>query len=85
MKSLTRSKTGHVESKTRSLGQILEKPCVCCRDQIFGLKNVFSLVLRICLNLEGSESNTTKPYGLANQKLCYIKITDYGDEDKECI
>ena len=28
---------GHVGSKTRSLGQILEKPCVCTRDQIFGL------------------------------------------------
>ena len=23
--------------KTRSLSQILEKPCVCSRDQIFGL------------------------------------------------
>ena len=23
---------GHVESKSRSLGQILEKPCVCFRD-----------------------------------------------------
>ena len=28
---------GHVRSKTRSPGQILEKPCVCSRDQIFGL------------------------------------------------
>ena len=28
---------GHVGSKTRSLGQILEKPCVCSRDLIFGL------------------------------------------------
>ena len=27
----------HVGSKTRSLGQILEKPCVCSRDKIFGL------------------------------------------------
>ena len=25
----------HVGSKTRSLGQILEKPCVCSRYQIF--------------------------------------------------
>ena len=31
------SKMGHVGSKTRSLGQISEKPCVCSRDQIFGL------------------------------------------------
>ena len=28
---------GHVGSKTRSLGQILEKPCVCSGDKIFGL------------------------------------------------
>ena len=28
---------GHVGSKTRSLGQILEKLCVHCRDQIFSL------------------------------------------------
>ena len=26
---------GHVGSKTRSLGQILEKPCVCSRCHIF--------------------------------------------------
>ena len=34
MKSLTSSKMGHVGSKTRSLGQILEKPCVHCRGHI---------------------------------------------------
>ena len=28
---------GHVGSKTWSLGQILEKPCVCTRDKIFSL------------------------------------------------
>ena len=28
-------KLGHVGSKTRSLGQILEKACVCCRGHIF--------------------------------------------------
>ena len=28
---------GHVGSKTRSLGQILENPCVFSRNQIFGL------------------------------------------------
>ena len=26
---------GHVRSKTRSLGQILEKPCECSRGHIF--------------------------------------------------
>ena len=30
-------KIGHVESKSRSLGQILEKPCVRCRGHIFSL------------------------------------------------
>ena len=28
-------KIGHVGSKSRSLGQILEKPCVHCRGHIF--------------------------------------------------
>ena len=37
MKSRTYLKMGHVRSKTRSLGQILEKPCVCSRDHIFSL------------------------------------------------
>ena len=26
---------GHVRSKTRSPGQILGKPCLCCKDHIF--------------------------------------------------
>ena len=34
MKSRTSSKMGHVGSKTRSLGQILEKPCVRSRGHI---------------------------------------------------
>ena len=34
MKSRTSSKIGHVGSKTRSLGQILEKPCVRSRGHI---------------------------------------------------
>ena len=35
MKSRTNMKMDHVT--TRSLGQILEKDCVCSRDHIFGL------------------------------------------------
>ena len=31
------SKLRHVGSKTKSLGQILEKPCVPARDHIFSL------------------------------------------------
>ena len=30
------SKLGHVGSKTKSQGPILEKPCVCSRDHILG-------------------------------------------------
>ena len=35
MKSQTSLKMGHVRLKTRSLGQILEKPCVRSRGHIF--------------------------------------------------
>ena len=35
MKFRTSSKIGHVGSKTRSLGQILEKPCVYSRGHAF--------------------------------------------------
>ena len=37
MKSQTTLKMGHVESKTRSLDQMLVKPCVCCRGHILCL------------------------------------------------
>ena len=40
---------GHVESKTRSLGKISEKPCVCSRDQIFGLI-LMKLGQNVCLD-----------------------------------
>ena len=36
MKSRTSMKWGYVGSKTRSHGQILEKPCVRSRGHIFG-------------------------------------------------
>ena len=39
---------GHVGSKTRSLGQILEKPCVCSRDQkpcVCSRDQIFGLIL----------------------------------------
>ena len=35
MKSRAKLKMGHVGSKTRSLGQLLENPCVCFRGHIF--------------------------------------------------
>ena len=34
------SEMGHVGSKTRSLGQMLEKPCVCSRGHTFSLKTL---------------------------------------------
>ena len=35
MISWTCLKMGHIESKTRSVGQIVDKPCVCHRGHIF--------------------------------------------------
>ena len=40
---------GHVGSKTRSLGQILEKPCVCSRGHIFSLI-IMKLGQNVCLD-----------------------------------
>ena len=37
MKSRMNTKLGHVGCKTRSLGHIFEKSCVCFREQIFGV------------------------------------------------
>ena len=42
-------KMGHVRSKTRSLGQILEKPCVCSRGHIFSLI-IMKLGQSVCLD-----------------------------------
>ena len=40
---------GHVESKTRSLGQILEKPCVRSRCHIFSTI-IMKLGQNVCLD-----------------------------------
>ena len=40
---------GHVESKTRSLGQILEKPCVPARGHIFS-PIILKLGENVCLD-----------------------------------
>ena len=34
---------GHVRLKARSLGQIIEKPCVCCRSHIFS-----PMIMKLC-------------------------------------
>ena len=50
MKSWTRSKMGHVGSETRSLGQILEKPCVCSRGHVFS-PIIMKLGQNVCLDV----------------------------------
>ena len=47
--SWTSLKMGHVGSKTRSLGQILEKPCVTSRGHIFS-PIIMKLYQNVCLN-----------------------------------
>ena len=42
-------KLGHVESKTRSVGQILEKPCVRSRGHIFS-PILMKLSQNVCLD-----------------------------------
>ena len=49
IKSRTSSKLGHVGSKTRSLVQILEKPCVCSRGHIFS-PILMKLGQNVCLD-----------------------------------
>ena len=48
-KILDKFKMGHVGSKTRSLGQILEKPCVCSRGHILSLI-IMKLGQTVCLD-----------------------------------
>ena len=47
MKSHSNLKMGHVKSKTRSLGLILENPCVRCKGHIFSLI-IMKLSQNIC-------------------------------------
>ena len=49
IKSRKSLKLGHVGSKTRSLGQILEKPCVCSRCHIFS-QILVKFGLNVCLD-----------------------------------
>ena len=49
MKSRTYVILGHVESETRSLGQIVEKPCVHSRGHIFS-PILMKCGQNICLN-----------------------------------
>ena len=49
IKSRTSLKMGHVESRTRSLGKILEKPCVRSRDFIL-VQIPIKLGQNVCLD-----------------------------------
>ena len=49
IKSRTSFNLGHMGSKTRSLGQILEKPCVCSRCHIFS-QILVKLGPNVCLD-----------------------------------
>ena len=44
----------HLRSKTRSLGQILEKPCVRCRGHIFS-PIIMNLGQNVCQNKVSDE------------------------------
>ena len=50
MKSWMSLKMSHVRSKTMSLGQILEKPCVRSRDHIFSLI-IMKIGQNVCLDV----------------------------------
>ena len=65
IKSQMSSKLGHVESKTRSLGQILEKPCVHSRGHIFSLI-LMNLGQNVCLD-EISDKFEIGSCGVKNQ------------------
>ena len=69
--SRSSSKLGHVGSKTRSLGQILEKPCVHSRGHSFDHK-----FMKLCQNVSRSSSklghvgSKTKSLGQILEKPC---------------
>ena len=71
-------KIGHVVSKTRSLGQILEKPCVRPRDHIF-CPILMKLAQNVCLDEISNEFkiwsfwSKTRPLGQIVETLCTLQ------------
>ena len=59
------SKMGHVRSKTKSLGQMLEKTYVCSRGHIFSLI-IMKLGQNVCLD---EISDEFKKWVMSGQKL----------------
>ena len=69
------SKLGHVGSKTRSLGQILERPCVHSRGQSFDSKFInFIRMLMIIISKSNSKmghvGSKTRSLGQILEKPC---------------
>ena len=81
MKSCTIMYFGHVGSKARSLGQILEKPCARSRGFVFSLI-LMKLGKNVCLDeisgkLEiGSCGSNTRSLGQILEKL-YVRSRDH--------
>ena len=59
---------GHVRSKTRSLGQILEKPCESSGDHIFN-PIIMKLRQNICLDVISSMLESEQKIRLPGQTL----------------
>ena len=72
---LDKFENGSCLVKTRSLGQTLEKPCVCCRDQIFGLilmKRVFALMKPCTVLKMGQIGSKTRSLGQIIEDLMLV-------------
>ena len=70
MKSRKSLKNGSCWVKTRSLGQMLEKPCVCSGGHIFSLIKMFVL-MKSCTNLGmGHVGSKTRSPGHTLEKAC---------------
>ena len=63
VKSKTRLNMGHVGSKSRSLGQILEKPCVCSKGHVFS-PIIIKLGQNVCLDEISAKSEN---------RSCWVK------------
>ena len=63
IQSRSSSKVGHVESKIRSLGQILEKPCVHSRGHRF--EQNFT---KLCQNVNSHKSRSSSKLGHVGSK-----------------
>ena len=69
LKSRTGSKVAYVGSKTRSLGQMLEKPCTHSRGQIFS-----QIIMKLGQNFRLMKSWMSTKWFMESQKLGhYVK------------